>query len=297
MPLVLLMLVADSLLIPVTPAETLQVTVQGAGEPVVLIPGLMGSAPAFRLLMAELEAAGFRSVVIEPLGVGRSGRPAGADYSLNAQADRVAAVIDSLDLGPSLVVAHSMGAAIAFRLAYRRPELVRALVSLEGGPAESAATAGVRSAAKLAPLVKLLGAGAVRGRVKRGLVKASGDPSWVTDSVVKVYTDPITRDLGAALRAFGRIASARDAELLAPHLAEIQCPVLLVLGLAPHPEALSAEAIDRLGSAVRRFTIERLPGAGHHLQEEQPARIAGLIRTVDRETRGAVALGVEPPPA
>ena len=36
---------------------------------------------------------------------------------------------------PVLVVAHSMGVSMALRLAYRHPELVRAVVALDGGAA------------------------------------------------------------------------------------------------------------------------------------------------------------------
>ena len=66
---------ADTLRIPVAPAETLQVTVTGAGPAVVLIPGIFGSAFGFRKLTADLDATGFRTVVIEPLGVASSSRP------------------------------------------------------------------------------------------------------------------------------------------------------------------------------------------------------------------------------
>jgi len=290
MLLLLLSLVADSLGITVAPAETLRVTLEGSGAPVVLIPGLMGSAASFRKLTGLLGEDGYRTVVIEPLGIGFSSRPADADYSLGAQADRIAAVLDSLDLGPAVLVAHSLGAAMAFRLAYRRPDLVRGLISLEGGPTESAATNGVRSAARYAPLIRLFGAGAVRGKLKKALNRASGDASWVTDSVVADYTAGLTRDLGASLRAFGRMASSREAEPLAPHLAEIRCPVVLVVGLAPHPEAVPESELARLDGAIPRFTVDSVVGAGHHLQEERPTLVAEIVEGVERGIDSAVTV-------
>src|SRR2546430_10538280 len=72
------------------PAESLWVTVEGAGDPVVLIPGLFGSAFGYRRVLPGLVDAGYRTIVIEPLGIGTSARPEHADYSLTAQADRVA---------------------------------------------------------------------------------------------------------------------------------------------------------------------------------------------------------------
>src|SRR4051812_13170712 len=119
-------------LVPVAPQESLRVTIAGAGETVVLVPGLFGSAFGYRHLLAMLPAAGFRTIVIEPLGIGRSPRPKRADYSLTGQADRLDAVLRSLDEPPAIVVGHSLGASMALRLAYRHPGRVRALIALDG---------------------------------------------------------------------------------------------------------------------------------------------------------------------
>src|SRR2546426_7048592 len=64
--------------VSVAPAESLSVTVAGQGTPVVLIPGLFGSAFAYRTLVPQLTAAGHQAIVIEPLGIGGSARPARA---------------------------------------------------------------------------------------------------------------------------------------------------------------------------------------------------------------------------
>src|SRR5215213_3303729 len=85
--------VPHELLVPVAPAESLRVTAAGTGSVVVLLPGLFGSAFGYRHLLALLPAAGYRAVVIEPLGIGGSPRPRGADYSLTAQAERIAAAL------------------------------------------------------------------------------------------------------------------------------------------------------------------------------------------------------------
>ena len=144
-------------LVTVSPGERLRVDVTGSGAPVVLVPGLLGSAFGFRKLVPPLVAGGCRVVVIEPLGIGGSAKPEGADYSLTAQADRIAAVLGQLDLEPAIVVAHSVAASMALRLAARHPERVRAVVSLDGGPTEAAATPGFRRAMRFSFLIKLFG--------------------------------------------------------------------------------------------------------------------------------------------
>jgi pimeloyl-ACP methyl ester carboxylesterase len=264
--------------VSVAPGEALQVTAAGAGAPVVLIPGLFGGAYGFRKLVPLLVAGGHRVVVVEPLGVGTSARPERADYSLDAQADRVAAVLDTLGLRETVLVAHSVGAAIALRIAYRRPELVRRLVSLDGGPAERAATPGLRRAAEWAPWVKLMGGvKLVRSKIHAALIKASGDTTWVNDQVVEGYTAGAARDLDGTLKAFLRMAESREHEKLAPHLAEIRCPVRLVLGGAPHPEALSSRDLELLRTKLPQLVVDTIAGAGHHLHEEQPGAVATLV--------------------
>lgn len=140
----LLLFAADTtsrpVVVSVAPAESLWVAEAGAGEPVVLIPGLFGAGYGYRKVVPLLVASGYRAIVIEPLGVGRSGRPARADYSLTAQADRIGAALDSLAVSGAIVVAHSVVSTMALRLAIRRPDLVRGIVSLEGGIAASVTT-------------------------------------------------------------------------------------------------------------------------------------------------------------
>src|SRR2546430_17444919 len=76
--MLLLCALADTtgeLRVSVAPAESLSVTVAGQGTPVVLIPGLFGSAFAYRTLVPQLTAAGYQAIVIEPLGIGGAPPP------------------------------------------------------------------------------------------------------------------------------------------------------------------------------------------------------------------------------
>jgi pimeloyl-ACP methyl ester carboxylesterase len=58
--------------IEVAPGEILYTTVIGSGEPVVLIPGIFGGAFGYRKVIGPLVARGYRCIVVEPLGYGRS---------------------------------------------------------------------------------------------------------------------------------------------------------------------------------------------------------------------------------
>jgi pimeloyl-ACP methyl ester carboxylesterase len=267
----------------VSPAETLTVTMQGDGRPVVLIPGLFGSRYGFRHLAPALAAEGFQAIVIEPLGIGTSARPKEADYSLAAQAGRIAAAMDTLRLAGSIAVAHSLGAGMTYRLAVLRPDLVTGIVSIEGGPVESATTPGLRFWLKLSGLLKLAGRGVLLGEVERSLKSSSGDPSWVTREVVAGYTTGIARNSGAAFDALKGMARAREPWPLAPRLATISGPVRLMIGAATHKSGMAPEEIATLAAMLPTFSVDSIAGVGHYIFEEQPAAVVRAVREVGRE--------------
>jgi pimeloyl-ACP methyl ester carboxylesterase len=271
---------------PRAAAESLHVVVSGTGPVLALLAGLFGSAYSFRRVAPLLAAAGYRVIIVEPLGVGSSARPAVADYSLTAQADRIAAVLDSFKVAPVLVVAHSLGAAMAFRLAVRRPDLVRGIVSLEGGPTEEATTPGFRHAMRFAPLLRILGANFARGKIRGMLIESSGDPSWVSEEVVRAYTAGSVRDLGATLRAYRAMGRAREPERLEPRLPEIRCPVRLIVGGAPHDGGTGAEEVELLRRVLPSFAVDSVLGAGHWLQEERPLAVVESVRRLEATVAG-----------
>jgi pimeloyl-ACP methyl ester carboxylesterase len=277
----LAVLLADStrsVEIPLAPAESLHVEISGAGDPVVLIPGLFGSAFGFRTLVPLLTERGYRTIVIEPLGIGGSARPPRADYSLTAQADRLAAVLDTLGVRQALIVGHSVGGSEAFRLAYRRPDLVKAMITIEGGPAETAATPAFKRAMRFAPWIKFLGGvRLIRRKIRNILIASSGDAKWVTADVVDGYTAAAARNLDATLKAFVAMAAARERVKLEPHLGEIRCPVLLMVGGARHEGDVSGEEVVLLERTLPHFILDSVPGAGHFIYEERPEAVLGAL--------------------
>lgn len=261
------------------PGQGLHVTVAGRGPAVVLVTGLLGASTGFEALASEIVRSGRRAVTIEPLGVGGSGRPRDADYSLTAQAGRVAVVLDSLDAGPALVVGHAVAAAIAYRLAAARPDLVRGVVALEGGAPLVAATPALARALRFAPLIRIFGGrGRVRRLFARELAAASADPSWVSEAVVTEYTRGPLEDLGAAIAAYRAMSRAREPVPLDEVLTRVRCPVLILRGEAGRvPDA----EVELVRSRVDEVSVRWLTGAGVYLHEERPAAVAEAIVAFD----------------
>jgi len=264
--------------IAVSPGEVLHVEATGSGAPVVILPGLFGSAYGFRKVIEPIAAEGHRVIVVEPLGVGASSRPSSADYSLEAQARRVGAVLDSFHVTGATIVAHAVGNSIALRLALARPPLVREIVSIEGGVAEAAGTPGLRHALSLAGFLGHFGLeGVVTSRMRKNFRESSGDPSWITDPVMAGYLAPLKGDYEDVIAGYKAMASAPEPLALAPRLARLRIPVVLLLGGAPHQGGPGPAEIA-LMHRIPDLSIVTVPGAGYWIQEERPQAIIDAIR-------------------
>ncbi len=143
----------------------------------------------------------------------------------------------------------------------------------------------------MVPWVKVLGGvKLVRRKIRESLIRASGDTSWVTDEVVEGYTAGPAADLDGTLLAFIRMAESREPARLAPDLGKIRCPVRLLLGGAPHPETVTSDEIARLSRALVAFTVDTVPGAGHHLHEERPDAVLAAIAAIGADAAIAGAM-------
>ncbi|MET8581315.1 alpha/beta hydrolase [Streptomyces collinus] len=98
-------------------------------------------------IAARPELVGRRSLFVDLPGHGISDRPADFGYSLEENADAVAAALDRAGVVGAELIAHSMGGAVAVVLAHRRPELVSRLVlaeaNLDAFPPPTAGSSGI----------------------------------------------------------------------------------------------------------------------------------------------------------
>ncbi|MEP3114349.1 alpha/beta hydrolase [Nisaea sp.] len=98
----------------------------GSGPGVVLIPSLGRGAEDFDLLATDLARLGYRVVQPEPRGIGGSSALNKGD-ALNDMAADIAAIIETEQLAPAVLVGHAAGNWVARVLAHDRPDLTRAV--------------------------------------------------------------------------------------------------------------------------------------------------------------------------
>jgi 3-oxoadipate enol-lactonase len=112
---------------PVVQANGIDVyyEVQGAGEPLVLIPYLAADQACYAFQVADY-AKEYTCYSVDLRGAGLSGKPDG-DYSTELLAEDVAAFMQAAGVDSAHVFGLSLGAAAGMHLAAKHPEMVRSL--------------------------------------------------------------------------------------------------------------------------------------------------------------------------
>ena len=264
--------------------------------PIVLLPGLLGGAFGYRKVASSLADAGYATYIIELLGTGSSSHPDDGDYSLDGQADRVGAVLDSLRIDGAMIAGSNFGASVALRVAYRRPEHAAAVLLLDGGPVDRSYTQGASAAMKLGPLIKLFGGrGFAARRIREALIESSADTAWVTREVVKEYSRFIVHDLGATADVMNAMRRAPVDSPISDNLERVTQPVRLMIGAANRSHGIRPEEVAVLGERLHSFAIDSIAGSGVYLSEERPDAVTAELLALGDSLASGAALAARVP--
>src|SRR5262245_22389834 len=97
----------------------------GAGDPLLLLPGL-GLDKTYYRLGEPLLRDSYRTIGIDPRGVGQSDKTL-REFTCELWADDYAAFIDALGLGRVHVLGSSLGGCVALMLGHKYPEKIRSV--------------------------------------------------------------------------------------------------------------------------------------------------------------------------
>jgi pimeloyl-ACP methyl ester carboxylesterase len=224
----------------------------GGGPPVVLLHHGLGATPAWRRQLPGLTAAGWRVLLYDRRGYGRSPAVAALDLpSFERDLSELTELLEQEGVPRCTLVGHSDGGTIALLYAARHPEQVRGL-------------------AVVAAHVY------VEPKMEAGLVEIRR--RWEEDSFFRQGLERLHGERAAILLEqwlSGWRRPEHRAWDIRPGLAAVTAPVLVVQG--EEDEHALPEHAAALAAALPDGRLRLIPGARHMFPQEDPERFNPLL--------------------
>ena len=249
--------------------------ITGRGEPMVLVHGSWGDHHNWDSVVPALSQS-FQVVTFDRRGHSQS-QSGSHQGSFAEDAEDLAELIERLDLAPAHVVGNSGGAAIALRLAAKRPELCRSLVVheppliglLEDRAEFQAVVEGFY--ARVEAVVELLKAGEMEAGARRFVeTLAFGPGAW--DSLPQPMRDTFVRNAPTFLDEIN------DPEGLTVDLSSLHAfdrPSLVTTGTESPP--FFKPITEAVAQALPSSTSHAFEGAGHVPHVSHPAVYVKIV--------------------
>ncbi len=227
------------------------VWLHGSGPGASGFSNFKGNYPAFA-------AAGFRNIVLDLPGFGRSDKPADAHYNLDFFVSRLSAFVDTIGVDRCTLLGNSLGGAIALGLALARPELVERLILMAPGGVEERETyfkmEGIRR------MVETYAAGPMGVEQMRHVMSLQLYDASQLDEALLAERAAVAATQPANLFSTMLVPNMTD------RLHELRCPVLGFWGVDDHFNPASGAAKILAQAPAARFIM--LNRCGHWVQVE-----------------------------
>ncbi len=278
---------ADLFRVPIGTGARMHVARYGYGsEHIVLIHGFATSSFLWRHVGPMLAVAGCLVHAPDLFGYGESDRPFDADFGLGAQSAYLDSAFTALQIEKATVVGVDIGALVALRLAYDRPDRVHRLVLVGPPPLSDLAGPEIRElqrdTARYALQLSrgLFGAAAL---LRPFLTGGVDDQRDMPDALIGRYLAPYLGSDGANhLLALAAALAQDDFEDL--ELKRVAQRTLVVRGTRDRwcTRPIAEDYADRLS----RGRYQHVDEVGHLVPEEDPQSLARLILAFARTSEG-----------
>jgi len=253
------------------------VQVAGQGPVLLLLHGTGAATHSWRDVLGPLSEH-FTVVAPDLPGHGFTEQPGADGMSLPGMARGVAALLERLGLRPGYAAGHSAGAAILVRMGLDGLIAPRKIISLNGalmpfgGGAHTLFAPLARMISRNPFIPFLFSLHAADQRIVERLLAGTG--SKIDARGTKLYAR-LARSSGHAGAALTMMGNWDLASLVAD-LPRLGTALVLVVG--ENDRSIPPADAGRIRALVPTAQIVSLPGLGHLAHEEEPARIAGLVR-------------------
>jgi esterase len=247
----------------------------GCGPPLVCVHGTLGDFRTWSAIIGPLSKT--RRVISLSLrhffpehwdGVGN-------DYLMAQHVADVIGFIEKLDTGPVDLMGHSRGGHIAFRVAERRPDLLRKLVLAEpGGELDqsldpAAAPGPSPRAARIALSAGKIRDGDIEGGLKVFFDAIAGEGAWA-----RMAAAPKQQLRDNAMTLIGQAGENRQ-PYTRGEAESIRTPTLLIGGA--NTKGALPVVLRALAAHVPGARTAMIPGVGHWLFEQAPQEFCKIV--------------------
>ena len=259
---------------------TLHYAALGAGEPILLIPGLGLDHSYYRFGMPLL-ARHLQVLAVDPRGIGRSTKSP-PPYTVEAWADDFAVMIDKLGFGPIHVLGSSLGGSMALALAQRHPGKLMSLMVV-GGFSELDRATELNFRLRLRLIEKLGMSDEVADYMGLWTLTRkfiNSDAGYATmranQDIIRANSAESYSAFVEALLKWGRCQPGQEREAKFTTLLDsIALPTLVVTSDNDH--LIPKELSDLIAARIAGATLVVMPGAGHIPFMEQPAEVVRIV--------------------
>lgn len=255
---------------PPAPPVPLHHQVHGpaTGAPIVLLHGFPFDGRMWQATAQALAGAGYRVVVPDLRGHGKS--PVAPSARMEEMARDVAALLDTLGIPRAAVVGFSMGGYVTLQMMAREPEKVRVAVLVDTR-AEADTPQAKQNRATLAAKVQETGMQAVVDAMLPNLLH-DGTRARRPEVAKLLERMMLETPPAGAVAAIQGMAERPD---MKGKLRFYQLPALVMVGEAD--KITPMEAASSLAQAISYSEYHVVPGAGHAMPLEQPEAFHRLL--------------------
>jgi pimeloyl-ACP methyl ester carboxylesterase len=199
----------------------------------------------------------------------------GDTYSIAQHVDDVIAFIEQLDNGPLDLMGHSRGGHISFRVAQRRPDLLRKLILAEpGGELDATLDPAFKPgpsplAARIAASVEIIATGDIDGGLTLFMDTLEGPGAWKR---LPATSKQLLRD--NAMTLLGQVRDKRPPFSLSDAEA-IKTPTLFIGGA--NTRGTLPLVLRALAAHVPDSKTAMIPGTTHPMFEQAPQKFCEIV--------------------
>ena len=261
-------------------ATTLHYATSGAGEPILLIPGL-GLDHSYYRFGIPLLSRHLQVLAVDPRGIGGSTKSP-PPYTVEAWADDFAVMIDTLAFGPIHVLGSSLGGSMALALAQRHPGKLKSLIVV-GGFSELDRATELNFRLRLRLIEKLGMSDEVADYMglwtltRKFINSDSGFATMRANQAnIRANSAQSYSAFVEALLKWGRCQPGQEREpKFTTLLDSIKTPTLVVTSDNDH--LIPKELSDLIAARIAGAKLIVMPGAGHIPFMEQPEEVVRIV--------------------